>query len=503
MAEVNINEAIERVHSERLRERTEGLADLKHILSQNRRSARLEALNDKGYHKIYEALFRVATNEKSVYVRSSKVSVKSQSASRLSSCASVLRLAVEVGVRKLKPKTVKALGDHITQTLPTANEGYCEPLSLDYAKALRSVLDYQPHVEHYSKAQWTSLVDFCTEGIDLLEDEAASTSSNPSNGLGSSSMFSNTGTPNVPSTRSRSTPRRLDSNGASKLHPKSVSEELVLCLQRLTLAPNAPQFDRSQAIFDTLLRFLHPTATISRSHQAAFSTINAVLSRARTQHITLTQQFIESLVPLISVLWSTKSSSLKDEMVVTLVYGKEHLLHLMRNDDSHDFRRKVEGLLETLQSDYSKRLERDQLQLDDLSLTISNADSEGSPLCLNAFSVRSGSLRPEQNWMVLHINAFLICLLDHSTALEDTSDNTDLNRPSKRRRTSQRFSDLLRLAKFADTTGRLCALHTIPFFLQEVRLDEAELRDLLGHLVEGVSEENSTVASWALLGLTR
>ena len=98
--------------------------------------------------------------------------------SRLSDIASTIRFTVEVGVQSFRLKTVRALLQHVIDTLPFAREGYCRPLRDDYIKTLRALFEYTPHVEHFLITEWESAVSFVL-GIlrSFLESDAS-----PSNG---------------------------------------------------------------------------------------------------------------------------------------------------------------------------------------------------------------------------------------------------------------------------------------------------------------------------------
>ena len=109
-----------------------------------------QELADKSYREILDALFRLTITDCSTYAKTSKDHLKNGTALRLSACAGVMRMVVEMGVRKLRFKTVKALVEHIIRTLPMSNKVYCEHLLADYFKSLSTVLEYHTHSEHLS-----------------------------------------------------------------------------------------------------------------------------------------------------------------------------------------------------------------------------------------------------------------------------------------------------------------------------------------------------------------
>lgn len=73
-------------------------------------------MSDASFHRIYETLFGVVVAEQNAHAAAKTPTLKSAASNRLSACAGVLRLAVEVGVASVRLKTVKALLDHFIET---------------------------------------------------------------------------------------------------------------------------------------------------------------------------------------------------------------------------------------------------------------------------------------------------------------------------------------------------------------------------------------------------
>ena len=72
------------------KERSGGLNDLRHILQHNRENTELGRINDKSFHKIFEALFEVAYEERSVYLKSLKSTaqqVQTSAITRFTNCS--------------------------------------------------------------------------------------------------------------------------------------------------------------------------------------------------------------------------------------------------------------------------------------------------------------------------------------------------------------------------------------------------------------------------------
>ena len=127
-------------------------------------------LTDEAYHKIYEVVFKVALSEKHSFLASKK-NTRSAALNRLVVCADVIRVVVKAGAPKLKSKTVTAVVDHVIQTIPKPEGGYCEPIATHYLRALSALFEHPPNAEHLKLTRWTEVIDFCLEGINQYLEE--------------------------------------------------------------------------------------------------------------------------------------------------------------------------------------------------------------------------------------------------------------------------------------------------------------------------------------------
>ncbi|KAI9676638.1 MAG: Serine/threonine-protein kinase tel1 [Trizodia sp. TS-e1964] len=494
MAQVNIKEALKRATSHGVKERADGLADLKHMFISSRKGSKLDTLVDADYHHIYESLFQTAISEKATFLKSKK-SANDKSRLRLGSCAEVLRLAVESGFRKLKLRTVKAVVDHIIQILPSTGEAYVEPLSLNYIKTLSTIIQYAPHVEHFSYDYWNLLVEFCNSGIRLLETTSELSGLLLANG----DFFSPSASDEVARNRSRVQSLRRSSTGP---HSKAITDEFVICLKHLFSAPNAPVLVKAHATLVVLLDFLQNASGAAIAHHAAFAVINSILLRTIVDSVSITNHSIPRLLPLIKRLWPTKSVSFKDELLITLNHTRPHLRNFLSNGNRVDGLSNVEHLLETLQHDYSKKLERDQLQLDDLSFYTRN-QSKNWPIALGlaAFQLRNGALRSEQSWMTLLTIADLVLILDesYSDLLETSEETVNDTSHNKRRRKPHFFGESLRQTRASETPRKICGLQATCFLIEKLSLSEVQMKDTLDQMVLCVSDKVSNVSSWAMV----
>jgi hypothetical protein len=149
--------------------------------------------------------------------------------------------------------------------------------------------------------------------------------------------------------------------------------------------------------------------------------------------------------------------------------------------------------------DYFKRPDREQLQLEDLGLNAAKGiSSEHAPLRLRTMYLRASTSRSEQSWVLVRIMASIVILLDSRGSNPPLAETNH-----KRRRKNHHYGDLLRQLKTSDHNSRLAVLQMISFISESRRLGEEEVSGVIEQLVACVSDEDSTVASWAMIAITR
>ena len=457
-------------------------------------------LDDKGYHGLFETLFRYTQSEKVIHAKASKTT-RSQASNRLSECASALRLAVEVGLHTVRPKTVKALIDHITQVLPVSDESFCEPILQDYAKTLRTLLGYRPHVEHMSKEDWLPLVDFCIEGIQIslnVEDAQSSvlTISHGSNRL--LGRISRSATPNSLGNV------YLPGSSAKGKEKIRTLDEFVYCLHYLLSTSNAPVLERASTVFAIVLTLLRVQSTAGAQHHAAFMCINTALHAVITEDVDLARQTFRDLVPHIRRLWQTKSQALRGEMIITMINGEALLPSLMKLEDYEDCRSDLQGLLDAISMEYAKRLKRDQLQFDDLDLVLGYSDKDTcTVLRTKTFNLRQGNVKSEQSWAALDVATSILATLEISRlSLSLAAGADDFATPRKRRKVTSAIDTLLQSLGSASTSERLVSLQSLAFITGKITFDDENVLKILESMTPILSNDNSDLVNWAMIALS-
>jgi ataxia telangiectasia mutated family protein len=422
-------------------------------------------------------------------------------------------MVVKAGASKLKSKTVEAVVDHITQTLPKADGEYCEPLTQHYFQALSAVFEPKANVERLKAATWSEVVDFCLRGISQYSDdgngEASGLPHRPHRSPGTESSH-------VPRLLGKSINTHGRGHSKASLVSRQSIEDLLDTLLSLVSAPNAPLLQSSEEITTRVIQFLHSQGSaVSMLHQLAFSILNAVLSFIREDRSSLLQSAAEEVIPLISRFWQGKNlakdemlNSVRDEMLIFLFTVNLHLERSIMDHESIDLASKIEDLLDVMRAEYSRRLDRDPLHMEDLDMVdIGAATADATPFRLDVFQLRPHNGRAERNWANLQIIGLLerlVNLAEEQKRLPGNLVGNDEDKhPRKRQRTTQGSDRLLRSIKAHDDQIRLGAMQTLPFILQNCELSTSVLVELLGQLTTCAAEKEGRIASWALLAIAR
>lgn len=469
-----------------------------------------DILKDGAYHSIFEGLFKVARAEKQAYSVAKNPGPRTKAEQVLSTCSDVLRITIRAGAKKLKPKTVKAIIEHVTQLLPIADGEYCAGLSKYYLKVLGSVLEYESHIEHLEEADWFSTVDYCLQGIEQYGSDSASDPVNASRTFPVATSFS------AQTSSTKSSVRSLGNGNSSSPITKRNSEELLQCLLYLISASNAPILERAEDILHGIMHFLKSHGSFaSPIHQVAFSAINFMLSATNTDKTSLSQSLALRLVPIIGYLWSSKSvskdemlNSIKDEMLVTILRLRLHMERIVSAHEG-DFEQKLEDLERILRVDYSKRLERDQLQLDDFDMSsLSGDNTPATSIHVGLLRLRTHAPRAERSWAILTALSILDGLLHGNqrppvSDVEDDDGETDSRHPRKRRRITRRFDGLLKLISAEDFGERVVAFQILLYLLPNSKLSQQDLDEILERLSVCIVDRRHSICSWAMLCIAR
>lgn len=482
MADSSLSETVARLSSDKQRDRTEALTDLRRILNKKRQNL---TLNDKAYHRIFEALFRCVAIEKSAHSRS-----RSASAPRLPLCASAFRTTVEVSVAVLRTKTVHAIIDHIVQTLTQPGDGLWDLLAIDYIKGLRLLFEYPAHVEHLAESDWVDAITFCLSCLSSNGEEATQLSIRTSHRSLSEAVADDEGSRRTPS---RTTSARNVPSFNSQVN-RSIADEAVVCIQLLTATSAAPLQERVRKLMSELLIYLASAMPANASQ--ALKAINNLLDRVICDQCALVKDFLPDIIPVIRRLWSTKSPAVKDEVLVTMIFCMDLLRSSPQSLFTQASLQPLEDLLETLENEYTKRPEKEQIQIDDLVFY----QNDISPQHLYLFGPRLGSSRSEHNWTLIWTISSLIGILDKASDHVSNSTENELA-PNKRPRLSSRTDDVSRECVTSAGTRKGYCLQLLSFL--GVRMSVEDKASLLSRLAASIVDDNPSTSNWTLLAISK
>ena len=456
-------------------------------------------MKDESYHIIIESLFKIVENERHAFLKTAdNVSKKTQLASRLSQCAAALRSTVEVGVRSLRLKTVKALIYHVTETLPITGYEYCQPLCSDYFKTLHCLFAYQPHVEHLSRQEWDCAVDFCLKCLQFFVSQPVSRAK------GRYEHVFTINTEEASHDLSNTEPPALTERGTITDSSRSNASEMVSCLHHLYHASNFFGLDHINKIGSLLPYCLRAGALSASINLEAFKLINTLLPRIYIETKQITMDYIKILIPILRTQWMTKSIALKEEMLITLIYMIPPAANLIMDENMSSTRREFESVLEMLFNDYTRRAHKDQLQLDDITLKIEDYSTTDRPILrTSAFHLRQDIVRAESQWAYLSLLSKYLSLLDTFLLnINHIEHPRTTNDTAKRPRHSFHIIDNLQYLKQSHSTTKVAALQILCFMVQERNYEKETLVDIVQKLLDCISGDYSTTSSWAMVALT-
>lgn len=466
-------------------------------------------LDDKSYHRLFEAIFRYTLTEKEAYYHGK--GSKSAAFGRLTKCAEALRLSVEHGASKVKRKTFLAVVNHITDTLPHSDDGLVPPLASDYIKALATLLEYGANVEilaaHDSNG-WFTCVDFVVEMISQSAEnddrDVGVSRASPAPSAAGPSMALPMSTP-----RSLSGSKR---NNNSDRSSRGHLSDLMECLYCLVSAPNAPFLQRTRQISYVALQVLQLRYLgLSQLHQLAFAVINVVLVATQTDDTNMASHLAVECLPLIIYWWQARAASKYDallnvvrtEMLKLLYNIHLQLEFLAQKNGEVTLLEDIENLSEILWSEYSKRDDRAQLQQEDLTYVIDHRTI--NQFYIQSFALRNFNIEGERQWAVVDTLAMLEGILwKRSRSLQKNPTNDDsLEQPRKKQRKETEFSRFRYKLRSIDRSTQFTALQMIPFLVSGTEITTEEICDLLSILASLVTSKNSKLSTWAMIACAR
>ncbi|KAG9698743.1 hypothetical protein KCU95_g2387, partial [Aureobasidium melanogenum] len=492
-SDINLAEALEGMSSKGIKERTDAVVNLRQILRHNQGTSRIDNLKDSALFKIFDAIFQ-AIDVEVTQLRACRAGVKTKTTVsateiRLTSCSTTLRVALEVGIRNLRSKSVKALIDHFISHFDDVDGTPDVILCGDYARNLSIVLSHEPHVEHLSHDLWKATLNFCLDKI--------KSAFKPDHGLGSSIL-----TPR--SSRSHFAPSQASFTKGTL--PRHAVDDLVNVVRSLISVPFAPLLSKGPQALNAMAQYLHHSPHSGKPQIDALVVVNTLLLQIRSEDVTFTKKFTRDALVFAKALWSTKLSALKDELLSMLILLHPFVEVLSQEGENRLLLTAISNLVDTIKGEYTKRPIKDQLQISQLNLQL-DFKQPFDGLRGHIFGLQDGqaigenTLSAEHNWTLLK-------LLAHFSVWNHPSDQRSIKQPlssdagpQKRQRIERWSDELSRMLSDFNVANKLCSLQIICFAAQSTLIEEEILASLLGKLATCITDDNSSVAAWACLAV--
>ena len=330
-----VNTLIGQLKSHGVKERQAAIASLRAALARDSVVADLDTTPKRhGWLALFQALFSAVMSEKSSATHGSKSAPAAKR--RVAEVASAVRWLTERSVYQLTHRNViKALLNHLMQA--SSHEGKLFlPVALDYAKSIRCVLDYPPHLEHIDDEMWIKLAEMCLNVMlgDSLRKKLAQEVEVDTEEISRTDLaFEGDEDEDdiVTSAETKKRRRREGSgtpgpsrNAVSRSLPVSVEQIEFGSLLALLLTSSPPPFhdteypDLGSAMLNRLLRFLRLYPADTSLHPDFIVILSATLSHLALNKRDVVTRFAQGSWDALLGMWGTKNKKMKENLIIVL-----------------------------------------------------------------------------------------------------------------------------------------------------------------------------------------
>ncbi|KXN87389.1 Serine/threonine-protein kinase TEL1 [Leucoagaricus sp. SymC.cos] len=552
----NLGDVLKNLGSTKVTERQEGLNGVRTAFSKNSflRTFHLcddGQTDDRNWMLVFNALFTMVRMEKAEYAKSltKGTQPKPTVVKRLTDAASTVRWLVEKAVTYLGGIAVGQILNHLRDGVVLRME-LLTPIALDYAKAMKCLLSFRPHLEHIDDEDWIRLVSLAfnvvlgdppkaglDENMDWEED--SEDESSPYTGAKKGEEEEDEEDDELPSLqgkRKRGKSRmpsvfpsksKLKTRGSKTLRQISVSLEQVEFVSILSillsyaaapvLSPEVPYLP--QAIFTRLQRFLslYPAdSSLLHDYLLALSAIldHLALNRAKdTQRFAPkdTQRFARNIWGNLVGLWNTKDKRIKEHIIIVI----RTLLPYLTADfgmksvrDSYDQAGALWKLYSTLVGEAEQRRGIEGLILESLRLDISSRVTgfqTTEPFIAHTFragwSFDSGQA---VSWAVLETQADCAAkLYELSESMNSGSTPLPLRGDKKRKMDNGISSIIFGIQAGSSQQARVFNLQVLLFLVDRhwLAIHHSLKLTIVDFLVQLVTSDDPLIQNWAFLCL--
>ncbi|EMD39153.1 hypothetical protein CERSUDRAFT_93196 [Gelatoporia subvermispora B] len=547
----NLSKTVEKLQSSKPKERQEGRAELKTAFARQSAVAEVDGGDGKGWNALFSSVIYSVTEERTACLKSGSLptgttGAGAQAVRRLREAAGTVRWLVELSVRLLTRKIVNTILTHVLQCMIWRGE-LLEPVTSDYVKTIRCILNWSPHLQHLDDETWTSLVE---RGFNVVlednysrrldEDEVNENpredSVAPSEAVDREDAyvdedddgFSTPSTITSVTSRKRRRPPEQPSTSRTARstptphkgkHPATISVvqiDFMSILVTLLQSSSAPLLSVEfhylpAALMSRFHGFLQKYSTETSIHHDFLLALSATLSHLALNRCEKVANFARGAWDDLLRLWGTKNQRMKEDLIIVLRRLFPYLSTENLDVQPMPSPRYQEGLMKLwklLSGEAENRWGVEELSLESLRLQLVDHDSDkdsGSAFVGNTF--RHGwQLTAAQalTWAILELQADCakqLYLLSES-AHAGPSDATEVK--GKRVRLVDPITSLLQWLKLPlSPTIHAYRLQMLLFFVDKSWM---VLHDTLQDatrttLLQLISFEDGVIQSWAFLCL--
>ncbi|BGP25635.1 hypothetical protein Rt10032_c06g2946 [Rhodotorula toruloides] len=307
----DLQEIVFKLESDKIKERAEGVSRLREFLASKRNFNAINRDPSHSWIQTLQTLFGVVIKERNAAV-SKKAAATDK---RLDDATQAVRWLVEKIHKSATRKVAKAIIAHLTQM--TAVAGKLQPYALTYMKALRTILNYPPHLEHLDERQWTDIVMLGFSGVlgdkvkigqEFVDDAVMDVDEDER--LGGALRASPEEELFLP------TPAA----GKARRTANAVEIELLAVVEVAFRSRSSPFLVYAQAIFRKFLRFFDAFPSETTAHVSALTALNRAFAEIDLNDQRSMRRIGPRLWKHVLGLWSTKNATLKEQVVMALHY---------------------------------------------------------------------------------------------------------------------------------------------------------------------------------------
>ena len=259
-----------------IRARQAALEEFRHVVG-----TLVIPLPDKVVQRLLGILYSSIKSDRTLYARSQKTA-KDNLASRLSLSALIVKDIISKCCHSIRYKTIRTFISHSLDVLPVVGEVLLSPIASTYLKSLQILLSVRFQLEHFEHSVWQACFAFLINSIENYEAIHATD----------------------------------DEQFTTESQVRTEVVMLISCLSSLITSPAA---DLSQVNLQQVLRFIEQFLVVhdkeTSAHRSVMAILKNFLSYSSHNELTLSVTVSALIVRVCMRHWSTRSSSLRQELI--------------------------------------------------------------------------------------------------------------------------------------------------------------------------------------------